>query len=30
VHHVLAANREKKGEPTSGLGPLTCSLRVSQ
>jgi hypothetical protein len=26
--YVLPANRGKIGEPTSGLEPLTCSLRV--
>jgi hypothetical protein len=28
VFYVLPANLNKKEEPTSGLEPLTCSLRV--
>jgi hypothetical protein len=28
LFRILPANREKTREPTSGLEPLTCSLRV--
>jgi hypothetical protein len=28
AHYVPPANRRKEREPTSGLKPLTCSLRV--
>lgn len=27
IYRVLPGNRNKTGEPTSGLEPLTCSLR---